>query len=109
MAIALKHALICMSRLLSDGKRALLCVFTWWFLKRGVKDGAAFAAEAFTQHGCAFAAVGYRLTPTVCLTDIVTQIDAAIHFLYQNADKWGFDPGGLVIGGHSAGAHWQPV
>ena len=75
------------------------------FWQEGSKDGAAFAAEAFTQHGCAFAAVGYSLTPTVCLTDIVTQIDAAIHFLYQNADKWGIDPGGLVIGGHSAGAH----
>ena len=75
------------------------------FWQEGSKDGAGFAAEAFTQCGCAFAAVGYSLTPTVSLTDIVKQIDDAVHFLHQNADKWGIDPGGLVIGGHSAGAH----
>ena len=75
------------------------------FWQEGSKDGAGFAAEAFTQHGCAFAAVGYSLTPTVSLTDIVKQIDEAVHFLHQNVDKWGIDSGRLVIGGHSAGAH----
>ena len=75
------------------------------FWQEGSKDGAGFAAEAFTQHGCAFAAVGYSLAPTVSLTDIVKQIDEAVHFLHQNADKWGIDSGRLVIGGHSAGAH----
>ena len=91
MAIALKHALICMSRLLSDGKTCLvLCFYMVVFGKRG-QGWCRVCSRAFTQHGCAFAAVGYSLTPTVCLTDIVTQIDAAIHFLYQNADKWGID------------------
>ena len=73
------------------------------FGKRGPRM-VPVCAEAFTQHGCAFAAVGYSLTPTVCLTDIVTQIDGD-PFSLSKCRQVGIDPGGLVIGGHSAGAH----
>ena len=74
------------------------------FWQEGSKDGAGFAAEIFTQHGWAYAAIGYSLTPSVSLTNIVKQIDDAVHFLHRNAEKWGFDPDALVIAGHSAGA-----
>jgi len=75
------------------------------FWQEGSKDGAGFPAENFTQHGWAFAAVGYGLTPKVRLSNIVEQIDRCVHFLHRDAPRWGIDPASIVIAGHSAGAH----
>jgi len=69
------------------------------------KDESCFAAPLFQQRGSYFAAVNYTLAPQQTLTGIVEENRRAIAWLYQNADKWGFDRERIYLSGHSAGAH----
>lgn len=69
------------------------------------KDESSFAAPMFQQQGSCFAAVNYTLAPHQTLTGIVEENRRAIAWLYNNADKWGFDRERIYLSGHSAGAH----
>ncbi len=69
------------------------------------KNESCFAAPLFQQQGSYFAAVNYTLAPHQSLTGIVEENRRAIVWLYQNADRWGFDPDRIYVSGHSAGAH----
>jgi len=69
------------------------------------KDDSAFAAPMFQQHGSYFAALDYTLAPNATLTQIVQQNRLAISWLFQNADKLGFDRDRIYLSGSSAGAH----
>ena len=69
------------------------------------KDESCFAAPIFQRNGNYFAAVNYTLAPQQTLTGIVEENRRAIAWLYQHADKWGFDRERIYLSGHSAGAH----
>lgn len=69
------------------------------------KNESSFAAPMFQEHGSFFAALNYTLAPEQTLTGIVEETRRSISWLYQNADRWGFDRERIFLSGHSAGAH----
>ncbi|MDN3653339.1 alpha/beta hydrolase [Thalassotalea ponticola] len=69
------------------------------------KQDSAFAANAFQQLGCHFAVINYSLAPKVSLSAIVEQNRKAIVWLYQHAERFGYDRQQIYISGSSAGAH----
>lgn len=92
----------------SGTKRAPLIVFVHgggW--KRGSKDNAAgqYKAPHYTGKGYAYAAINYRLVPDNTVEDQAADVARAVRYLIDNAARLGFDPGRIVIMGHSAGAH----
>lgn len=69
------------------------------------KEDSLFAAAMFQQQGCFFTALNYSLAPNAGLSEIVEQNRQAIAWLYQNANRWGFDRQRIHLSGSSAGAH----
>jgi arylformamidase len=69
------------------------------------KNESCFAAPLFQERGSYFAALNYTLAPHQTLTGIVEENRRAIVWLYENADRWGFDRDRIYLSGHSAGAH----
>lgn len=69
------------------------------------KNESSFAAPMVQEHGSFFAALNYTLAPDQTLTGIVEETRRSISWLYQNADRWGFDRDRIFLSGHSAGAH----
>lgn len=69
------------------------------------KNESCFAAPMFQRSGSYFAALNYTLAPHQTLTGIVDENRRAIIWLYENADRWGFDRDRIYLSGHSAGAH----
>ena len=84
----------------------------WSFVNR---DMEMDLARQFAKAGIAVASVGHRLskgrfqTPDresgVIHPAHIEDIAAAFHFLYKNADKYGYDNKSIVVGGFSSGAH----
>lgn len=75
------------------------------FWQEGSKTGSGFPAISFTSEGYAYISVGYTLTPDVSLSDIVEEINQAISYIIENAEKYHIDKNRLILSGHSAGAH----
>ncbi|WP_068545831.1 alpha/beta hydrolase [Thalassotalea crassostreae] len=69
------------------------------------KNESSFAANNFQQHGCYYAVLNYSLAPNATMTEIVAQNCKAIAWLYNNAERFGFDKNEIYISGSSAGAH----
>lgn len=69
------------------------------------KDESCFAATNFQNSGYHFAVVNYSLAPDASLTEIVEQNRQALIFLYQNAEKYGYDKNKIYLSGSSAGGH----
>lgn len=69
------------------------------------KEESCFAAPMFQRHGSYLAAVNYTLAPRQTLTGIVEENRLAIAYLYNHADRWGFDRDRIHLSGSSAGAH----
>lgn len=75
--------------------------------KRGDKsmiNGSAKLAD-WLGKGYAVASVNYRLVPDARVEDQASDIAAAVATLKRQAGTLGFDPGRIVLVGHSAGAH----
>lgn len=89
----------------SKGPWPLLVFIHGGYWRRGSKDEWAFLAPQWTARGVAFAAVGYRLLPSVKLVDIVADIRSAIEVLAENAAAHNLDIDRIVLSGISAGAH----
>jgi len=79
------------------------------YWQRNSKEMFSFLAEGPNAHGIDVAVVGYTLAPTARLSEIVAEIDQALNFLVRDADRFGFDPNRLVVGGWSAGGHLASV
>ncbi|MBB4097201.1 alpha/beta hydrolase [Sphingomonas kyeonggiensis] len=75
--------------------------------KRGDKGNATGDEKVahFTGRGFAFASVNYRLVPGVTVEQQAQDVADALGYLVQHARELGFDPGKVVLMGHSAGAH----
>ena len=75
------------------------------FWQEGAKEVSGFAAQAFTDAGWAYVSVGYTLTPGVTLTELTQEIAEALAHLQAHAGRYGIDPKGIILAGHSAGGH----
>lgn len=64
-----------------------------------------FLAEPFVDAGIGVAMIGYELAPAVTLERIVDQVREGMTWLNRRAGALGFDPGQVVVAGHSAGGH----
>jgi acetyl esterase/lipase len=92
----------------SGNRRAPLVVFVHgggW--KRGSKDNASgpWKAPHYTRAGYAYASINYRLVPAATVEQQAADVAGSLRYLIDNAARLGFDPGRIVIMGHSAGAH----
>ncbi|MDD2722611.1 MAG: alpha/beta hydrolase [Methylovulum sp.] len=92
----------------NGNRRAPLVLFVHgggW--KRGSKDTAdgSWKAPHYIGLGYAYASINYRLVPNSTVEDEAADVAAALRYLIDHADQLSFDPGRIVIMGHSAGAH----
>ena len=55
--------------------------------------------------GYCVAGMSYRLVPEADLTDQVHDVFASLHFIAENAAKWGADASAVMLTGDSAGGH----
>jgi len=69
------------------------------------KSDFSWIAPSFVSEGVAVALLNYGLAPRTSLEDIVRQVLRALAWLHRRADRYGFDPARIYVGGHSAGAH----
>lgn len=69
------------------------------------KADASFPAPPLTATGVAYAAVNYTLAPDAPMDAIVEENRQALAWLHANRAGLGLAEGGMVIAGHSAGAH----
>jgi len=74
--------------------------------KQGRKKDYKFIAHAFTKAGYRVVIADYRLFPQVKFPDFIDDVADAIAYIDQNAkDLLGDVSAGMVLMGHSAGAH----
>lgn len=59
----------------------------------------------FTQQGYAFASAGYRVLPDAPVEQQAADLGEALRVLRAQGQDGGFDPGRIILMGHSAGAH----
>jgi arylformamidase len=75
------------------------------YWQRGDRRDNHFVAESLCANGINVALVGYDLCPAVTIDDIVSQVRAALAWLWRHAQSLGFDADRIQVGGHSAGGH----
>ena len=87
------------------GNRPLHMYLHGGYWQRGDRRSNHFVAEGLCAHGINVAMVGYDLCPSVNLDDIVSQVRAALAWLWRHADALAFDRTRIQVSGHSAGGH----
>jgi arylformamidase len=75
------------------------------YWQRNSKEVFACMAEGPLARGFDVATIGYTLAPEATLSEIVTEVRAALHWLRDNAAKLGVSSERRVISGWSAGGH----
>ena len=75
----------------------------YWQL--GHKDDFAFLAEQWLSRGVAVVILGYRMLPTVGLTDIVADVESGLALLVEKSASLSLNINRVVLSGLSAGAH----
>jgi arylformamidase len=83
----------------------LLVFFHGGYWQALSKDDASFPAQTLAAEGCAYATVNYTLAPEAGMDAIVEECRAALAFLWSARERFDLDARGIVIAGHSAGAH----
>jgi arylformamidase len=73
------------------------------------KDLWFFLCEGPLAHGFNFVNVDYTLAPQKSMDGIVAEIARATHWLVDNLERLGADPGRLFVSGHSAGGHLTAI
>ncbi len=71
----------------------------------GHKSAGRKIAPPLVAQGYAVASTGYRLFPQASAAGEVQDAANAIGYLLHNAQRFGLDPGGFAVIGHSSGAH----
>lgn len=69
------------------------------------KSDHSFVAPPFVTAGAVVVVPDYALAPAVTIEHIVLQTARAVAWTWRQARSFGANPGRIVVGGHSAGAH----
>jgi arylformamidase len=72
--------------------------------ERDRADGR-FPWHGVAPHGWGLVAAGYTLAPDASLDEIIGECRGLLRWLRAELPEMGGDPGRIVVGGHSAGAH----
>jgi arylformamidase len=89
----------------TQSKRKLQVYIHGGYWQELSKDESCFAATNFQKSGYHFAVINYSLAPNASLTEIVEQNRQALKYLYQNAERYGYDKNDIYLSGSSAGGH----
>lgn len=69
------------------------------------KADFSFVAPAFVQAGAMVVVPNYGLCPSVGMDEIALQCARAVAWTWRHAERFGGNPGRMVVAGHSAGGH----
>lgn len=75
------------------------------YWQRGDKSVYSFLANSFVNNNINFLTVGYDLCPIISITEIVSQAQEAIVWIWKNASKLEINKNKFIVSGHSAGGH----
>ncbi len=100
---------------LKKGKYPLLIWIGGGAWSYGDKNQEMDLAKKFAIEGIAVASVGHRLSPAIWRDSTLNKgiqhpkhiqdVATSVKWLYENADKYGYDRDGFFIGGYSSGGH----
>lgn len=90
-------------------KPPVLAFFHGGYWRALDKSDFSYPAPAYTGAGITYVSIGYSLTPSVTLAEIVRQARESVAWLYRNPDIHGGDVGRLYVSGHSAGGQLAPM
>ncbi len=65
----------------------------------------SYLAPGLVRNGATVIIPTYALCPIVTIDEIVRQMRASVAWAYRNGERYGADPGRIVVVGHSAGGH----
>jgi len=85
--------------------RPTLIYFHGGGLVEGTKEGALLNALPYLARGMNAVNVEYRLAADSLAPAAVEDGRCALHWVFDNADKYGFDTSKIVVAGHSAGGY----
>ena len=85
--------------------RPTLIYFHGGGLVEGAKEGALLNTLPYLARGMNAVNVEYRMAPDSLAPAAVEDSRCALHWVYDNADKYGFDTSKIVVAGHSAGGY----
>jgi acetyl esterase/lipase len=71
----------------------------------GTKESTLFYMLPYLARGMNAVNVEYRMSPESLAPAAVEDCRCALHWVYENAAKYGFDTSKIVVSGHSAGGH----
>lgn len=69
------------------------------------KEDASFVVQGLRSDGASVAVVDFGQAPQTSLRDMIGQVRAALLWLSRNAASLAVRPDGIVVSGHSSGAH----
>ncbi len=70
----------------------------------GDKSDVALKPKALTERGFVFVSTNYRLLPEVKMGELIGDVARSLGWVHRNIARYGGDPTGIFVGGHSAGA-----
>lgn len=79
------------------------------YWQRNAKEIFSFVSEGPRGHGIDVAVLGYTLAPAARLPEIVSEVRQALTYLRDHADRFGFNPNKIYVGGWSAGGHLAAI
>ncbi len=85
--------------------RPTLIYFHGGGLVEGAKEGAMLYPLPYLARGMNAVNVEYRLAPDSLAPAAVEDSRCALHWVYDNAEKYGFNTSKIVVAGHSAGGY----
>ena len=76
-----------------------------WFHGGGLTGGKRHIPEGLMEKGFAVVGVGYRLASKVSVSEIIRDAARAAVWTLNNIGRYGGDPSGIYLAGHSAGGY----
>jgi acetyl esterase/lipase len=86
-------------------KRPTLIYFHGGGLVEGRKEGTLLYSLPYLARGMNAVNVEYRMAPDALAPAAVEDARCALHWVYDNAERFGFDTTKIVVAGHSAGGY----